>query len=355
MKTSLPVLRASSMTLAAKCAASIAPADVAIDSFDPTATTGGDIHRAITLALQGKEAAEVSADVEIVSQLAVDWVRNWLLPKYPRHQWRSELSLHATLGGVEIRGTMDNAGVSPMLDEEGVVVDWKATYRDDDHTAQVLTYAWLLLENNPFMPKVTVIVPMLRLGKADPPLVLPRDWVMIWMKEFEHNTLRHPEIFRPGEWCTRCHRKMECPALKQMNQQTAEVLSERGFEKILSRQTLPDLRVRVKLLEDAINCFKAYQREEIIENGPLSLGNGKLLKATQRKLDVIGLQAAWPLLQKEFSDVDMETFIGISKTKMLDVIGKRAPARLEGQAARGIHGRIEEGRRGVGQRRNMRR
>ncbi len=340
MTTSLPIVRASSMTLASKCPAAIAGEGTQIDSFDPTSTTGSDVHRAITLMLQGKPLPELTAETEKLATLGKDWVTNWLRPKYPRHLWRNEWALEAG----NFRGTLDLGGrVNCAGDAEpGIVVDFKNTYRDDDHSAQLITYAYLLLESDPYMQSVTVYVPMLRLGKADQALELPRDWVMLWIREFTVNTLRHPEIFRPGEWCSRCKRKATCPALRDLNRQTVEVFADRGFEGMLTRDTLPDIRMRVKLVKEAIKCFEDFQTETILEQGPISLGEGKLLKAFEIKKDIIGLSRALPLLQEIFgSDADIEKFVTVGKTAMLEAIGSKAPKGMKGKAQAAFMNKLE--------------
>lgn len=327
----LPVIRASSMKLASNCAASVAGDGVQIDSYDQTAGPSTDGHRAISLAIQGKPVPELDAGTESLVELATAWVEKWLKPTFPGSRWLAELPLMKA----PFTGTLDLAGITTFADghTQGVVVDWKNTWRDDDHTAQLLAYAWLLLQSDSDMKSVIIIVPMLRLGKADPPREFSREWVESWEREFERNTLSHPEIFRPGEWCSRCRRKMTCPALLEMNRQTVDVLASPGFEGMLTRETLPDLRVRVKLVKEAIALFEGFQRETIMEKGPLKLPNGKLLKAVERNIDVIGLRAAWPILQEAFpDDGDIEKVVTVGKTKLLELIGARAPKGMKGKS-----------------------
>ena len=337
--TALVQYRASSLKLAANCPASLAPAGVQVDSFDPTATTGTDGHLAISLALQALPYPTLDAETEKLVELACAWVGNWLKPTYPAFAWHYEMHLaHGSLSG-----TMDLMG----LEVEGqganaVIVDWKATFREDDHTVQLLIYCVLLFIECPWLKSITVLIPMLRLGRAEQPRTYSREWVEAWFEEFQRNTLNHPEIYRPGEWCTRCRRKVECPALTQMMQETVEVFAADSTGKSLSRATLPALRTRVNLVKDFIKMFEDWQRETIINDGPLPLDNGKVLKAIDRNIDVIDVQKGWGIITGTFADSDLPKFITVGKTAMLKLIGDAAPRGMKGKNQDAFMLKLEE-------------
>ncbi len=319
------MIRASSFPLAVLCAASTDKPGVQVDTFDPTATAGQDIHRAIAIRLEGGETPNLPYDVERLVDLAVTWCKEWLFPTYPGLTWRHNEELRAA----PVSGTLDLNGRHEER-KVAVLVDFKGTYRDDDHTAQMMAYAWLLFCLCDWLEQVVVIVPKLRLGVADTapdgnPFIYSRKWVTDWMKEFSKNTLAHPEIFRPGEWCSRCKRKFECPALRTYNRETVDVLADPKFEGHLVRQIIPSMRPRVKLLEESIKLYKGFEREAVLDGGPIDLGTGKKLVLAEENHRQVIPHKAWALLQTKFTDEEMESFLEIGVTKLEEAISAKAP------------------------------
>lgn len=321
----LPIIRAHALTLASNCPASIAGDGLNIDSVDPTAARGVDIHRAIALGVEGKELPDLSAEDEEIVALGVEWVKNWLWVKYPKMSWL----FNAALDHAPLSGSLDLLGMAPP---EAVVVDFKATFRDDDHTPQLMGYSWLVCCEHPAVERVTSIVPLLRLGKAEAPVTHTKDWILGWMHDFTRNNINSPGTYRPGEWCRKCKRKHDCPALRRMLLDTAMVFSSQEFEGHLTRGNLPALWMRWKLIKEAGALLEEYRRTTVLEEGPIDIGNGKMFKAQEYEVDRIKLRAAWSLLQEQFpDDADIEAFVDIGKTKMLGIIGNRAARGMKGK------------------------
>jgi hypothetical protein len=316
------MIRASSVTLACKCNASTAAGDeVRVDLHDPTADTGTEVHRAIALRLQGKPVepfAGINAgENEDMVELALAWFQTGILagPHKPL-TIETEVSIRAT----SVSGTLDVLVLHSL--KRAAVIDWKTTYRDDDHTPQVMAYAWLAFQRQPELEVVDVWVAYLRREGADHKMVT-REYAESWMNEFERNTLEHPDVFTPGEHCGRCPRQLGCPALVAMNRQTAITLLDTAGQQIVSREGLAALKPRVAMIEAAIKAYKDILRAEVLTNGPIPTTEGKQLAKLTKHIDHIHPFRGWAILQAEFSDEEIARFLVVKKTEMLTVIGDR--------------------------------
>ena len=317
----LPMVRASSMPLAANCPASISGEGVQIDSYDPTATDGVDVHRAIALALRGKEypafEGENAAENEDMVALALAYAKqSGLCDDQMQTERHFEFSPFAA--------TLDLLVVD-IAAGEAELTDWKTTHREDDHEAQILTQCECVFEayEDEIQSIETHLVYLRNEGVKRKRYT--RDFVGQWREEFIHNTLEHPEVYRPGEWCGRCKRKVGCLALRAVNENTAAILSAPEYAANLSRPVIANLRPRVKMLKDVIDQFDAYVREEVLTHGPIPLGNGKELRAMDINTDKIGILKAWEILTAQFTDQELAGFVEVRKTALCKLIEASAP------------------------------
>jgi hypothetical protein len=322
MTTSLPILRASSMKMAVECPASVAAKrPVLVDAFDETSIDGSDVHRAIALQLRSKPCppftGDTAAENEAMVELAIDWYHAHIQPFYPVVTFEERLT-HAP-----IAGTIDVLAISAD-GRKAVVADWKTTYREDDHTAQLAAYAYLVFMECPLVEEVVIYTAYLR-GEGIHDKVLYRNWVIQWMEEFQQNTLSHPEIHRVGEHCLRCVRRIGCKALVETNRQTAATLMEISQGRELMREVVGTLRPHVKLLEAVIEDFNKFIQRSVIESGPIETSPGKEIRALPIKTDHVQLLPAWEILQQNFTDAEMGEFVEVRKSAMLKLIGDRTP------------------------------
>ncbi len=302
------LIRASSMSLLANCPAAAVTDGVQIDSYDPTATEGTEIHRAIALAIRGEDyplfMGDGAAEAEDMVKLALAYVEREKLGDAQTETHIEAPPFAATLDLLLVDGTV------------GIVTEWKSTHREDDHTAQILAQAACALARHADLNAIDSRVVYLR-GEGEVRHVYTRAWVEAWVEEFKRNTLDHPEVYRPGEWCGRCRRKTSCPALAELNRSTALALADPKFTQALTRESVAALRPRVKLLASVIDQYDKWVRAEVLANGPISLGGGKVLGKLEMHIDKIDLIAAYPLLAETFSTEDLRAIIEVHKTAML--------------------------------------
>lgn len=309
-------IRASSMRLAVLCPASAsAPREVLVDSFDATSVDGSDVHRAISMRIRGSQhppfEGDTAAENEKMVELALDWFNKNIRILYSNIQ--TEVRLTADF----LSGTID---VLVLASRKAVVVDWKTTYREDDHSAQLYSYAFLVFSNHLDIDEVEIFTAYLRDGSVLRK-VLTRDWIMAWAEEVKHNILGHSELYRTGEHCLRCQRRIGCPAIREINRQTIAEL-EQGAD-ILKRERIAELRPRVKLVEKVIKSFDEFVRADVIANGPIPTVEGKELRALTMNFDHINIVTAWSILQAEFTDAEMSEFVEVGKTAMLKAIAAK--------------------------------
>ena len=72
---------------------------------------------------------------------------------------------------------------------------------------------------------------------------------------------------------------MGCPALRAQRTAIAEMLLGATADKLMNRDNVPDLRVKAKWIREILNTMDEMVRAEVIDHGPIPLGNGKELRA----------------------------------------------------------------------------
>lgn len=333
-------IRASSIKLAVLCAAAVQdePGEILIDTMDPTATQSNEIHRAIALDLKGEPyppfMGEDAGECEELVGRAIDWFDSGSLDEEAVAQGiergtflnltpQTEVALE--IGNVS--GTIDLLLINKAK-RIAAAVDWKNTFRDDDHTPQLIAYAWLIFMANPDVDEVIIFTAFLRL-KVTESKRLTRAWVLKWMDEFIRNTLTGPAVYRPGEQCLKCRRFATCDALILLNRKTANELEQNAIatnrDIYLSRERIADLHPRVKLLSAVIASFKGFVNQEVHAGGPIPLANGKQLQTlTIQKKTILPLQA-WSILEEEFTEGELAKLLKVPVGGITEAIEAKAP------------------------------
>lgn len=304
------------MRLANLCNASAAaPRDVLVDSYEPTAEEGTNVHTLVSLALIKKAVRFASAAEEQLTELAVTWFYANIHPRFPHFTTELHLTNDRFSGNLDVLA-LDNI----KLPKRGAIIDWKATFLEDDHTDQLMTYADLSFTAEPTLEEIEIYTGYLRKGAVADKKV-DRDHVAEWKKEFWRNF--DADLHRPGVHCARCKRKVGCKALVGMNRHTAqELLKIASDGATLTRDMIPEMYVRVKLFKSVIAQFERFLREQATLAPIATLAGKELrpLKIENKRVDVL---AAWSILQANFSDAEMSTFLEVGTTKMLDLVAEK--------------------------------
>ena len=314
------------MPLASSCPASISGEGVQVDSYDPTATDGVDVHRAIALALRGKEypafEGENAAENEDMVALALAYAKQEGLAG-------DGVRLEVPMSYPPFAATLDV--LSGVLIPVATLADWKTTFKEADHEAQILAQCACVFACYADCDAIETHLVYLR-NEGVKRKRYTRDYVGQWREEFIHNTLSHPEIYRPGEWCGRCKRKVECPALKAQRRAIAEMLLTDGAG-LMNRDNVPELRTKGKMIRDVLDVMDAMIREEVLLHGPIPMGEGKELRAMDVNTDKIDLRKAWETLTAKFTDEELATFVQCHKTPMVKLIEATAPKGMKSKTS----------------------
>ena len=324
MSVTLPIVRASSMPLACSCPASINGDGVQVDSFDPTATDGVEVHRAIAMALRGEEYPPFdginAGENEDMVALALAYAKREGLDS-------CETELH--IEAPPFAATLDLYG--PWTNDDADVVDWKTTHREDDHEAQIIAQCACVFARYPERKVIIAHTVYLR-NEGAIKKRYTRAWVKQWADEFIRNTLQHPEIYRPGEWCGRCKRKFSCEALRAQRREIAEMILGAGAG-MLTRDNVPEIRTKAKMLRDILDIMDGMIRTEVLEHGPIPMGDGKELRALDVNTDRINLRRSWEILTAKFTDEELSAFLQVHKTPMVKMIEAAAPRGQKSKAS----------------------
>lgn len=304
-------IRASSFPLLVACAASQLPG-LQVDFSDAIGTQGQEIHRALALRLRGEVTPDLDTESEEMVTLGLDWVKS-----KGAMEPETELGLHDEYGS----GTIDAC----WTDREGAawVVDFKTGYRDDDFWPQTYRYAHLYFQANPNVNAINLCVVWLRKEGVDFKQVT-RGWIDAWFREVLHNTIEHPDTYRPGEHCVRCSRRVDCPALAAVNRQSALALA--GEPIAITLQNYPHFHIIKKQITQALKGLDEVRDALVEEHGSIPMGNGKELRKLEIHKTPISLMEALPVLQASgLSDETISGCCRISKTELMDAVGASAP------------------------------
>lgn len=319
---SLRQIRASAIPLACKCPAS-ASDGLRVEFSDDTGEMGTNVHRGISLTLDGEVVPTPSdAEEEAMIALGVAWIRG----NFPAHlPVRTELHLEDEYGG----GTIDASCIGINVAD---IADFKTGYRTaDDHWPQLYRYAHLYFQKHAGIKFINLNIVWLRNGGMVDTKQVTRAYIMRWWEEFVRNVLNHPDVYSPGEHCSRCQRRIDCVALGEINRGTALAIMAEPGQLTVTRDDMARMRPRVKMLAAIIKQYDEAVRREVIENGPIPLDGEKELRAVTNRVEKIGILPAWEILQEKFTDAELGEFVTVTKGAMLDLVAAKV-AKGKGKA-----------------------
>jgi hypothetical protein len=216
-----------------------------------------------------------------------------------------------------------------------IVGDWKSTRLDIDYSAQLLSYALVLISNYPSLEKVTTAIIFLRDRTAN-----IQEWSKPVIEDFKERFIQRVvnwdgRIYTSGAHCGYCRRFAQCPGIKELNQGSIEQL---GLVP-LQAEYLPvspvtvDMYQRVKALSAVIDRFKEMVRATVEQaGGELVGGSGQRLVLVPQSRDNINAALAWPVISPVLSQEELATCTSIKKKEMLDAIATHAPRGQKGKS-----------------------
>ena len=286
---SMPLkVRASSIPLAAKCAASLTPPALRIEGDREAADLGTATHAVLTDRISGigltadlgtiAEIYEVD-HAELSKLVAWGW-QAWqqFAPYFPEPQVEREFSHGWLTGHVDVFAR--DAG-------QVRIADFKTGRLDPDAEAQVKAYAWLALQEYPECSSAyTAIIRVrdhLAYGK-----VYGREELEEWSDHLEQRLEEEQEVYRPGDHCRHCPRAHECPALREvLGAAACSLLAVVDMEGV-GQQEKAALYQEAKLLQKTVDQVLSLLKTDVATHGAIPLDNGRelaIVPQEQRKID----------------------------------------------------------------------
>lgn len=341
---SLLHLRASSLPLAFRCAASVRPAELRIDEVHESANVGTAAHEALrSLAETGSLDWEAIPEIAARHRVDEDEVR--MLCALGNTLWQSvsesfggaltEVALSAELDGVTLTGHVDLLAIHGTVARAG---DWKTGRKDSDYSAQMRAYAALILLDNPQLTEVTVTVLWVR-DQSIENYTMRREGLRAWLGDLTARVIEWDGVYRPGEHCRHCPRSHECQAANALARRDVAALNDRELveraENELSQMTaeqILDLHRKVVMVSSYCERVHAAIKEHVAKHGDVVADGKRLTIETQerRQLDPL---AAWPVLEAAgFDDEDFARCVDLRISRVEKVVAEKA-GRGNGAAA----------------------
>jgi len=288
-------------------------------------------------------------------------VRKYCAEQLHTAGWDQRLVTEERLEGVfetettiyDLGGTMDVGGFSADQTIWGTI-DWKTTrLQNADYAAQQMIYLWLAKE---------------WIKKHLPPhrwpqyyqyhIVFVRDWTEEVSEAYTADQLDHwlagfldrveswdGREYNPGGACIYCPRQADCPAVYAMLTAMARALDDGRFTETAERASDDELvhfKVQAgavgNLIRNAMDLLKAL----VVGRGGEIAGDEGVLAITPKQRAVIDPLKAWPICEEELTDEQIANAVTLSKTALLDEIGKLAPRGQKTKAKEEFWARLED-------------
>lgn len=232
-------IRASSMPLAALCAASQLKDEFAVDTGGEAADLGSADHWVITRRIAGKHAdvleaaAKFQVDEHELGKL-VAWTWNsWNRDKdaaghtmsdyFPWPECEKEFKVEDVRAGLELTGHVD---VISLIESEALIriADFKTGRLDTDYVEQLRAYAFLAIKTYPWANSVYAVAIQVRRRSVDG-YFWSREQLEEWWEERSKQILAG-SYHSAAKHCQFCRRVTTCPKIVGEIQQARRVLME---------------------------------------------------------------------------------------------------------------------------------
>lgn len=249
----------------------------------------------------------------------------------------AEDELTAEVCGVRLTGHRDYWW---RLGDRAGLVDWKTGYKDADYRDQAMGYATLMFANFPTLRTIDVTIAWLRDGTTESYHVTLED-THAWYLRLS-DAITNDGVYHPGEHCTYCPRRYECPALAQRQTSTLAVWNE-GKGRTLATMTPAeriDLYARASEVAKLAEAVRAEIREDLRQHGPLVTDDATLALVPEVHRAVDPLRA-WPVLEEHFTPEQMNQIVKVSLEKATDAYARRSKAGMKAADKRDLIIRLD--------------
>src|SRR5690606_20205423 len=205
--TDLTSVRASSLPLAFRCAASLRPEGPRIDSVHEAAADGIAAHECLR-ALMDRGAIDWDGIPEVAERHGADPEQVRILCSLGVRLWKSvsavfagaltEVAMSAeVMPGVLLTGHADLVATNGTVAHVG---DWKTGRKDSDYSHQMRAYGALVMLDNLELTEVTVSVLWVRDEEIES-YRMTRAGAEAWLRELADRVIRWDGVYRTGSHC----------------------------------------------------------------------------------------------------------------------------------------------------------
>lgn len=352
--TDLTSVRASSLPLAFRCAASLRPEGPRIDSVHEAAADGIAAHECLrALVDRGSidwdgipEVAERhGADPEQVRILCALGVRLWKSVSAGFAGALTEVAMSAeVMPGVLLTGHADLVATNGTVAH---VWDWKTGRKDSDYSHQMRAYGALVMLDNPELTEVTVSVLWVRDEEIES-YRMTRAGAEAWLRELADRVIRWDGVYRTGSHCAHCPRSHECEAAKAMARRDLEVVADpmtvaraEGELALMSPSEIVDVFKKVDMVAKYAERVRGAIKAHVEQHGDIVADGTRLTVVTENRRNVDPLKA-WPVLEGAgFTDEDFAEAMTLSASKLEKVVASKAERGKCAAAVRALQGALE--------------
>lgn len=338
-------LRASSLPLLFRCAASSLPVTIQINATNEAASNGTSMHEVLrTLPTTNRidwdaipqTALKHGAQPDEVRMLCAQATKLWNQVGDSFRGGMTEVSLEYEIApGVMLTGHADIVAVSQTAMR---VADWKGGRKAYDHTHQYKAYAAMALLASPDIEFVTTTGLWVRDCEIEN-YSMNRAQALEWVQELRE-VLAARNVYRPGSHCAHCPRNHECEAANALLRRDVAVIADRDLVGRVEceLELMPDAeKLAIFKKADLVVKFAERVRAAIknhVENhGDIEADGVRLTVTveTRRELDPL---LAWPILEElGFADEDFARAMTLGVSKVEKVVAEKAG---KGQGARAV-------------------
>lgn len=352
--TDLTSVRASSLPLAFRCAASLRPEGPRIDSVHEAAADGIAAHECLrALVDRGSidwdgipEVAERhGADPEQVRILCALGVRLWKSVSAGFAGALTEVAMSAeVMPGVLLTGHADLVATNGTVAHVG---DWKTGRKDSDYSHQMRAYGALVMLDNPELTEVTVSVLWVRDEEIES-YRMTRAGAETWLRELANRVIRWDGVYRTGSHCAHCPRSHECEAAKAMVRRDVAVVADpmtvaraEGELALMSPSEIVDVFKKADMVVKYAERVRGAIKAHVEQHGDIVADGVRLTLVAEQRREV-DLVKAWPVMEAAgFTDEDFAAVATLSASKMEKVVAAKAERGKGAAAKRALEGALD--------------
>jgi len=319
-------IRASSTPQIMRCAGSLypEPSELLIDQDSDAADMGTAAHAAAAVLVQSGsipwDTLPDDAELRMLCALATKLWRR-VEASYPNAM--TEVSLRYETGGIVVTGHADILSIGGSIAR---LADWKYGRKDSDYSAQLKTYAALVLYQHPELTQATSTILWVRDQEIESYTMGQRE-AREWLEELASSVIDWNGVYTTGSHCQWCQRTASCPASRAMVRRSVEAFVPGNAADQLAAMT-PDQVISLldtaKLVERYAKAAQQVVRDLVVATGDVvGSGHRLTLEATHpRELDPL---KAFPVLESiGFGDMELAQCVDVSLSKAEDIVRKRA-------------------------------